>query len=884
MPAPASTQGTESLVPAKRTLEEDGWKTESDWHFARGEFDSALECSTKRLKLLEEKKKIPAIAETLRDIGRITLGQGDLFKAAKIFNASLTLYNKQNPQDENAQRLVLNYMLETELAFLAKEGYPQAKDLLKSSDVYTERRNHLKQLRYEMADKIKRKEPTEKILKEFSDSIGKFVGTMIEEMYPILGKPPCEFAILGLGSLARKEMSPYSDLEFALIIKDDSPENQIYFRKMVRWLEMKVIHLGETKINILSGGTENPIPVGFSFDSGGNTPFGKEGQVVLMQTPEKLAQLQSEKSYQEDMILSNVLKGASLLVGTETFFNNYVKAMNAIVKHDSSTQPYTIEEWRSLDLLSGHLRQFHSRIDESKKENPYYNVKEELYRLPNFLIAVLGDYFGINKQNTWDKLDALENKVLCKEGVAHLKEAIARALRLRIRCHLHYEREGDEVYHPRVLRKNSTEASLKGVYQLTDDDINDIIWIHRVLFPLERAFKIVSKTKDFSQLKLEQFYEDSPKQQAKSFKNLGYYSKAEECFNKAVILDPDDCEARLGYSKLLRNLERFSEAQNHVSEVFKRAAELQNFEMECEAYTCRASIYKEQGKFKEALADQLKAWEINREHLGDISAEVAEDLIEIGNTLVSMDQAGKAVSYMEEALQIATQIYKSDDPIIGMYTLNLGRVWLDLDALQAARHFETALEIFTHLEDDSCRVDALLSLALAYYSLDDFKQSHKLNKEIIALYKKLHSSVFTDTHFATILRSHAAVLDALKKTSQAKEAFEEAIGILKRVHGENHSDVASIYIHFSSHYIDYHPANALLYAQKALKIQEALYGQNHPDLVFIMQLMGTAHSELKQYSQAKQWYERALALAKKMPQPADFNIGHLQKQIELLST
>src|SRR5690606_30548976 len=102
-----------------------------------------------------------------------------------------------------------------------------------------------------------------------------------------------------------------------------SAKNLDYFRNMVQWLELQVIHLGETAIKILDHGYESPVMRGFSFDDGGNTPLGKQGYVELIKTPEELAQFQSERFYQEDLILSNVLRGADVIVGSESLYKKY---------------------------------------------------------------------------------------------------------------------------------------------------------------------------------------------------------------------------------------------------------------------------------------------------------------------------------------------------------------------------------------------------------------------------------------------------------------------------------------------------------------------------------------------------------------------------------
>ena len=251
---------------------------------------------------------------------------------------------------------------------------------------------------------------------------------------------------------------------------------------MVQWLELQVIHIGETAIKILDHGHESPVMRGFSFDDGGNTPLGKQGYVELIKTPEELAQFQSERFYEEDLILSNVLRGADRIVGSESLHKKYVTAVQTMLNARSAKSPLSIAQARALNLLQGHLVEFEPRIDKKKEETPIYNIKVELYRLPSFLIAGLADYFGIGEQNTWKRLEALvKAKVLSAEGARHLQDAMAATMRLRIRCHHYYGKECEDVYHPNMQLKGLGNK-LQNVFVLTDSDINQIIEIYRVIF------------------------------------------------------------------------------------------------------------------------------------------------------------------------------------------------------------------------------------------------------------------------------------------------------------------------------------------------------------------------------------------------------------------
>ena len=44
-------------------------------------------------------------------------------------------------------------------------------------------------------------------------------------------EPPCSYAAVALGSMAKLEATPYSDLEFLLLIEEHTSETEAYFEK-----------------------------------------------------------------------------------------------------------------------------------------------------------------------------------------------------------------------------------------------------------------------------------------------------------------------------------------------------------------------------------------------------------------------------------------------------------------------------------------------------------------------------------------------------------------------------------------------------------------------------------------------------------------------------
>jgi predicted nucleotidyltransferase len=145
---------------------------------------------------------------------------------------------------------------------------------------------------------------------------------LIKECESRLGKPPCDYAIIALGSVARMEATPFSDLEFAILYSDPAigSDKINYFRVMSHFLHLKVINLGETilpalgieRLNDFQSTDPNSnwfydseTPRGISFD--GAMPWASKtalGRMVtknkpaleLIRTPEGMAEFQDEET------------------------------------------------------------------------------------------------------------------------------------------------------------------------------------------------------------------------------------------------------------------------------------------------------------------------------------------------------------------------------------------------------------------------------------------------------------------------------------------------------------------------------------------------------------------------------------------------------------
>ena len=124
-----------------------------------------------------------------------------------------------------------------------------------------QKKNELKNLRHEvkkslesMESRRSSKKPESDLrlaLKVETEEIGKladlislrmkqFLTAVIKECLEGLGTPPCDYEVIVLGSLARNEMTPYSDFEWAILTTSEEDECKVFFRNLTNLVHLQV--------------------------------------------------------------------------------------------------------------------------------------------------------------------------------------------------------------------------------------------------------------------------------------------------------------------------------------------------------------------------------------------------------------------------------------------------------------------------------------------------------------------------------------------------------------------------------------------------------------------------------------------------------------------
>ena len=99
-----------------------------------------------------------------------------------------------------------------------------AKDKVAELDALSNRQEGVKEI---FESEKQYTEESKKLLGYIAESVRAFLAKLYQESEEVLGPAPCKYTVIGLGSMALRQMTPYSDLEFAILMEDIQTKQQL---------------------------------------------------------------------------------------------------------------------------------------------------------------------------------------------------------------------------------------------------------------------------------------------------------------------------------------------------------------------------------------------------------------------------------------------------------------------------------------------------------------------------------------------------------------------------------------------------------------------------------------------------------------------------------
>ncbi|CAK8677836.1 unnamed protein product [Clavelina lepadiformis] len=329
-------------------------------------------------------------------------------------------------------------------------------------DVSSERAHELEM------DKINRvKTLQNNIAEKYTDIMNSISDKCVE----VMGKPPCRYCVAGMGSLARKEITPYSDFEHIILLDDELLQNHNessdqyqsaleYFRWFSILFHVIILRLGETIIPAVSLPSLNNnqikehnwfydahTPSGISFDGmvlhACKFPLGRQEKTknkpwtteLIKPVTKMVKYLDADVDLKNGYHLGDILTKTSFVSGFNIIYEEFSRRVTGQMQTSQmSGQNELLKQQLEEDFNNFHVGK---NLDALYLNSPF-NIKRVVHRSSTLFIAALGRLNSIYQSpcSCYDVIETLKRRRIFDSETAHkLAYAVSIACEVRIKAY-----------------------------------------------------------------------------------------------------------------------------------------------------------------------------------------------------------------------------------------------------------------------------------------------------------------------------------------------------------------------------------------------------------------------------------------------------------------
>ena len=716
----------------------------------------------------------------------------------------------------------------------------------------------------------------------------------------VMGKPPCKYVVVGMGSLAREEITAYSDFEHIILLFDD--ENYKSYLEYFKWFSVifhiVVLNVQETivpSLNIASlNGKESSsgdwfyddvTPRGISFDGmmphACKFPLGRQQtknkqftSELIKPVGEMLEYLSSDADLKNGYHLADILTKTCFVFGNEDIFKQF--AEGARNYHGTKSQTDTIND--ITQQVKQDLNNFSTRFRLSKLKSQHtINIKQLVYRSTTIFISALARKHNISANSCFDIIDEMaNNKQITQNTGEKLKFAIAIACEMRLRVYTKKNRQCDNAI---ALKQDGIEMFL------------DIVGVACTISYFQIAYCLqceVAKQLNFTKL---HFYTDPQLINitiglAFGMTNFISFSKdSQKQIWDSNEFDFDSCIEQLE-SKMealgLKKVKNFwRKTIRNLSNTFRKTSASSSNQTDPNPqqiktvadYLYSAKIFDEAVEFYKQLLDIYKSISINKS--GDYDVAWANN--RIGCCLLELNEPDQALSYLRRFLEIEEN--RGSYRLIPAAHHNIGRCHTDLHNYdEALTNLNRALEIKqnTTLNADTDRSVAvtLHEIGSCHIFLHNYDEALTHLNRALEIYQNTTPNADTNRSIATTLHEIGRCHTRLHNYDEALTNLNRALEINQNTTLNADTDqsvAATLNVIGSCHIFLHNYDEALTHLNQALEIEQntTLNADTDRDVATTLHEIGRFHTDLHNYDEALTNLNRALEIKQNTTLNAD---------------
>ena len=424
-------------------------------------------------------------------------------QSAALFNAALIRTENVAEINQDLQLLCNDILLAAEVknkqADLIEQSVPVKKKIKKMRAYTSAKLKFIPQIPLDELSKEKVKHLEQHkttLVRNLQSDITKQYTQLMKEVasycHDIMGNAPCNFAIIGMGSLARKEITPFSDFEHVIALanevleKHDEAEWQNilkYFRWFSVIFQIILINLQETilpSVAILSLNDfysdiqennwffDDITPSGISFDGmmphACKFPLGrrkhttnKQFQTELIKPVKQMLEyLKSEERLKNGYHLDDIVTRTCFVYGDHAVYIEFNAGVTKILSTQNDNEKVESVKNQIVEDIENFATR--STVFQMNLRNEI-NIKKVAYRSVTLFVAAYGRMFNANKSSCFDIVEKLSEEHGFSEYAKNkLMYAIALACEIRLRWYMKHQRQTD------IIKSTSNDAQTSEIF------------------------------------------------------------------------------------------------------------------------------------------------------------------------------------------------------------------------------------------------------------------------------------------------------------------------------------------------------------------------------------------------------------------------------------
>mgnify|MGYP001792218368 CR=1 FL=1 len=690
---------------------------------------------------------------------------------------------------------------------------------------------------------------------------------------------PCDFSALAIGSLAKGEATPYSDLEYLFLVREKTPENMEYFERLALTSYFLIGNLGETTLDYmdiqeLSGWFKDCAKSGLKIDGlqkkAGNIPTGNGRRNTKNYFIVTLDELKGRYNH----VLNNpddklALQGdlTSMLRISRMIFGHGDSAFKMYEEFLTFLSDCPVPEQRkaiNLKMLKSDSAKFDfAPSDERVSDRGFIvDVKKELYRFPSIFVLDLSIVYNCSAADSWQTMDRLHIEGYIPDDLHQgLKFMLACACYIRLSAYLHLDSHDDNVSVAPISATIKPPPASKTTNKRWFTPINLFVLLSETSMPIKQQVSEMLENlpsdalPNLTSLQVEYH----PGYKFIALRSAGRYFDALHMLDKlnscTKRLDPETVTAHLhpvdqllvlkavrdvlyycskfGVSLLfaehIHTLEQSDQSQIQLAKSHRIVGNYEKAlnllltvtEDSADRYYQLAGVFYHLKNYKEAEHNSL--WALQLFH-NEASMERTYDYY--GNIVPVTDECEETIKpdLIRCTPEERVKLVRNATPYIINSLRQLTNLHWKRSEYRAARLFSDKLDALLPLVyGDSALTCAAASIqnrrAINYAIADDHMQSEKLYKEALNTYREFHGS------------------------------------------SNDHADIAKVLSNLGLHYVksgDYSKGND--YSMRALEMYKRVYGEcsGHESIIRTMHKLADGYRLQGNYTKAEEYFQTAV--------------------------